>query len=76
MGGGSHIEIARELVIKMGKALGMESQISGWQREQPLSPNRYVIFLSVLQELGKDTQMGVLAFRDRTSSRERKETCS
>lgn len=76
MGGGSHIEMARELVIKMGKALGMESQIRGWQGEQPLSPNRLVILLSVLQQLGKDTQMGVLAFRGRTSSTERKETCS
>jgi len=75
MGGGSHTEMARELVIKMGKALGMESQIRGWQGEQPLSSDRYVIFLSVLQELRKDTQMGVLAFRG-TSSRERKETCS
>lgn len=27
MGGGSHIEMDRELVIKMGKALGMEFQL-------------------------------------------------
>lgn len=40
MGGGGHIEMAKELVIKMGKALGMESQISGWQGKQSLSPNR------------------------------------
>lgn len=37
--------MARELVIKMGKALGMESQTRGWQGEQPLSSDRYVIFL-------------------------------
>lgn len=29
MGGGSHLEIARELVIKMDKVLGMECQLKG-----------------------------------------------